>query len=397
MHSFHLRQAQRMEYTELNVGKRKRFAVETREIMNPYYTANTLFVVFAMMIMLTAVAFNTTLDRQRKLVTRVLFLLISIAALCEWLGNALNGTPAQWIVLHKLVKYIELCSAPYLGLLCGKSLASRSVWEKGIRILLAFHVVLETVNLFTGQIWYVDAQNFYHHGPVYFVYIFFYCFGVVYYLLQGLQTFWHYQQSGGTMILLVTAFLVTGIVVAMWGGVEITWLVVAISAIMLYKFYGDILQQVDGLTELGNRWSFEDYLKRFRGTGVLLFFDVDCFKQVNDTFGHAIGDRCLCTVAQGLRAVYGTSGRCFRVGGDEFCVVLRRNLDKVEQLNAELAAWQQANTEPGQPVMEVSVGWEPFDTSEESMEEAFNRADKAMYHVKNARKTAEKTAETTQI
>ena len=127
--------------------------------MNPYYTANTLFVVFAMMIMLTAVEFNTTLDQQRKRVTRALFLLISTAALCEWLGNALDGTSAQWIWLHRLVKYIELCSAPYLGLLCGRSLTDRNPWEKAVWYLVSFHAVLETLSLFTGQIWYVDAQN----------------------------------------------------------------------------------------------------------------------------------------------------------------------------------------------------------------------------------------------
>lgn len=54
--------------------------------MDPYYTANTVFVVFAMMTMLAAVNFNTTLDRRRKMVTRTLFLLISIVAVpwCCW-------------------------------------------------------------------------------------------------------------------------------------------------------------------------------------------------------------------------------------------------------------------------------------------------------------------------
>ena len=87
--------------------------------MNPYYTANTIFVVLAMMIMLAAVSFNTTLDQQRKNITRALFLVISTAALCEWLDNVLDGAPAESIGLHKLVKYVELCSAPYLGLLSG--------------------------------------------------------------------------------------------------------------------------------------------------------------------------------------------------------------------------------------------------------------------------------------
>ena len=362
--------------------------------MNPYYTANTIFVVFAMLIMLVAVNFNTVLDRERRLATRVLFLVISTAAFCEWAGNALNGAPAQYIALHVLVKYIELCSAPYLGLLCGRSLASRTPWERVVWFLVGFHVVLETISLFTGQIWYVDAQNVYHHGPVYFVYILFYVFGVLYYLLQGLQTFWHFQQSGGIMVLLVTLFLITGIVVSMVDPeVEITWLVVAISAVMLYKFYGDILQQMDGLTELSNRWSFEDYLKRYHGRGVILFFDVDHFKQINDTFGHTAGDKCLCTVAQGLREVYGISGRSFRLGGDEFCVMLRRNLDKVEQLNAEFENWLQENTEKGQPVPQVSIGWEAFDTAEETLEEAFNRADQAMYREKNARHAARQPSE----
>lgn len=92
--------------------------------MNPYYTANTIFVVLAMMIMLAAVSFNTTLDQQRKNITRVLFLVISTAALCEWLGNALNGTPAESIGLHKLVKYVELCSAPYRAFCAAKASAA---------------------------------------------------------------------------------------------------------------------------------------------------------------------------------------------------------------------------------------------------------------------------------
>lgn len=51
-----------------------------RDGRNPYDTANTILVVFAMLIMLVAVNFNTVLDRERKLATRVLFLVISIAA-----------------------------------------------------------------------------------------------------------------------------------------------------------------------------------------------------------------------------------------------------------------------------------------------------------------------------
>lgn len=360
--------------------------------MNPYYSANTALIVFAMAIMLVAVGFNTVLDHRRKRATRLLFVVISVAALCEWMGNMLDGAPAELIWLHKAVKLVELCLAPYLGLICGRSLSDNNRGEKLVAGLVNCHVLMELITMHTGQIWYVDAQNYYHHGPLYGVYIAFYIFGVVYYLMQGLNVFWRYQQSGGIMILLVTMFLAGGIMVSMIDSeVEITWLTVAFSAIMLYKFYGDILQQVDGLTELGNRWGFEDYLKRCRGTGALLFFDVDSFKQINDRLGHAVGDQCLCTVAKGVRSVYGSCGRCFRIGGDEFCVVLRRGADRVGQLNDEYTAWIAKNRPQGVPLT-VSVGCAMFDTNEESLTEAFNRADQAMYQDKNARKAAEKTS-----
>lgn len=76
------------------------------------------------------------------------------------------------------------------------------------------------------------------------------------------------------------------------------------------------------------------------------------------------------------------------MGGDEFCVVLRRDLDRVEQLNAEFDAWHKEHIGIDQPVMSISIGWEAFDTGTESVKEAFRRADEAMYHAKNACKEA---------
>ncbi len=85
----------------------------------------------------------------------------------------------------------------------------------------------------------------------------------------------------------------------------------------------------DPLTGLANRVTFKDRLereianakRRKEVVGVILF-DLDRFKEVNDTLGHAAGDRLLVAVAQRLQAVVRETDTVARISGDEFCVIL---------------------------------------------------------------------------
>ncbi|WP_328469747.1 GGDEF domain-containing protein [Actinoplanes sp. NBC_00393] len=79
----------------------------------------------------------------------------------------------------------------------------------------------------------------------------------------------------------------------------------------------------DGLTGLPNRANLAGYAERLTGRplGVLLL-DLNGFKQVNDTYGHAAGDRLLHEVGTRLKATLGEHGLAGRLGGDEFVVLL---------------------------------------------------------------------------
>jgi diguanylate cyclase (GGDEF)-like protein len=85
----------------------------------------------------------------------------------------------------------------------------------------------------------------------------------------------------------------------------------------------------DALTGLGNRRAMSGTLDRFFTAGagsppaVLAMFDLDGFKLYNDRFGHVAGDGLLAHLGQRLRHATGEDGSCFRLGGDEFCVLLR--------------------------------------------------------------------------
>ncbi len=85
----------------------------------------------------------------------------------------------------------------------------------------------------------------------------------------------------------------------------------------------------DSLTGLFNRTEFHRVLtdavhrgERYGEAFGLLFIDLDLFKEVNDSLGHAIGDRLLCEVAQRLRSCVRDTDRVFRLGGDEFTLLL---------------------------------------------------------------------------
>lgn len=361
--------------------------------MDRFYTANILLTVGAMTIMSAGLKFNVVLDRRRRRITACLFGAINLAALCEWLGNALNGAAPSLIPLHIAVKTIELSITPFIGVFCGRSLNDDNQYLDRYSIHFAVaNLVLEVVSAFTGLIFTVDEANVYHHTRFYGIYVFFCVCCVLGFLLRGLQTFHRYQSSGGELIVLVTIFLVCGIAVqVLYEGMNVTWLTVGISAIMLYKFYGDITQQVDGLTELINRWGYENYLSHFSGKGAILYFDVDRFKQVNDSYGHIYGDSCLRRIADCIRTSYASSGRCFRTGGDEFCVILDKNLDQLSALTDNFIGQIRAKREEDSRLPQVSIGYTLFDTEKGNINDAVKKADAEMYLAKQNAHANEKS------
>ena len=106
----------------------------------------------------------------------------------------------------------------------------------------------------------------------------------------------------------------------------------------------------DPLTGLGNRAAFEDALGLATQAAELapfcaLFIDLDRFKHVNDTGGHAAGDAMLCGVARAIAAQVRKSDRVARLGGDEFAVLLpdcpaAQGLVLAEKLCTAVAAFE---------------------------------------------------------
>ena len=145
----------------------------------------------------------------------------------------------------------------------------------------------------------------------------------------------------------------------------------------------------DVLTELVNRREFERELdeliadRRSRAPACALFIDLDGFKQVNDTFGHAAGDALLKRIAQTLRGGVRGGDTVARLGGDEFAVLLRGcPLQEGLQLAEQLRAAVRAQAGAGPLAVSASIGAVAIDGTPASRADVLAAADRACYAAK---------------
>jgi diguanylate cyclase (GGDEF)-like protein len=144
------------------------------------------------------------------------------------------------------------------------------------------------------------------------------------------------------------------------------------------------LALTDPLTGLGNQRHFQECLRRelFQNTRAkpltLCLVDVDDFKIVNDRFGHPAGDRVLMEVAEGLLG----AGSAFRVGGDEFAVLLP-GIEPEEAAAVASAFVERISGSRGDgPSITVSVGVACRTTTAIGQDELLGQADAALYAAK---------------
>ncbi|MBW1764197.1 MAG: GGDEF domain-containing protein [Deltaproteobacteria bacterium] len=149
----------------------------------------------------------------------------------------------------------------------------------------------------------------------------------------------------------------------------------------------------DGLTGLYNRKAFdrrvEDALQVFNENGEpfsIVLFDVDKFKEINDTLGHVAGDKVLQKVSQCLEETFRKDDFIARYGGDEFVVVIagltgEKAQEKISVFNDNLKKRRFVSYKEGEVDITVSAGLAlPVDG--DVSETLIERADKAMYEIK---------------
>jgi len=145
----------------------------------------------------------------------------------------------------------------------------------------------------------------------------------------------------------------------------------------------------DALTGLADRALFRRRLAAAASTGrglTLLFLDLDNFKNVNDGYGHAVGDELLCEVGRRLEGVVRADDTVGRLGGDEFVVLCEDIRDALEArlIGQQLRRLLNRPIEIGEKSLMVgaSIGVAVFPDDADNADDLLKNADLALYHAK---------------
>lgn len=157
--------------------------------------------------------------------------------------------------------------------------------------------------------------------------------------------------------------------------------------------------RIDGLTTLCNKIATEDMVTSFlenegrEGYHALFMLDIDCFKSINDQFGHAKGDEVIAEVGKILKTIFRKDDILGRTGGDEFAAFLKDYTSielvtaKARQINDELQKAFVAERETDNHFkVTASIGIALFKLDGDSFDKLYKNADAALYASKHAGK-----------
>jgi diguanylate cyclase (GGDEF)-like protein len=171
------------------------------------------------------------------------------------------------------------------------------------------------------------------------------------------------------------------------------------SSALLYAYFFIIRtdSKIDSLTGIGNRYAFNEFISKLASQSVkesysIVMIDMDHFKEINDTLGHAEGDNALRDMAVIIKGCIRHSDFAARYGGDEFVLAAKAEYDIEKLIKRIERAMEIQNEKHMRPyTLEMSYGYDVYTAGKSrSINEFLNHVDGLMYQHKAERRRAEK-------
>ena len=356
--------------------------------MDRYFFILTTIDLFVLGFMCLLTRLSESLNKKQKRGFLLAFALIACISVLEVITIVVDGAPLGYRWLNILSNYLGFGLTPAVPLclvyVLDKKSIIRCVFKAAVCCEGAYLLFL-AATLPYGLVFSVSRENLYARGEYFYIYVAMYYAAMLYLMVATVRTAAAFQNRSRMLIYPLTLFLGTETVIQLaLPELHVTWLCVTLLSVLYYIYCSEMWNQLDALTGLLNQNSYLNRTAEMRRSGgVLVVFDVDDFKQINDRYGHLQGDICLAEIGRCIKKAYARSGYCYRTGGYEFCVLME-NADREAQCAQEFVRQLEQRRKAVDFLPTVSFGSAPF--LGEDVLAVKNRADREMYRYKKARK-----------
>lgn len=374
-----------------------------------YYKTTIALAIGILIVLMTIVLSNDNFDKRTRKGFVITFTLIIIGTISDLIGVVIDGKMSNnsiGIYIHIISKWLELTIVPIIPIICSRNvfeMRRKNKNDKNILIKLWYLcIIIDQALIFTNKIFIIDSNNIYHQvSAVYNWYIATFVVSMLYLFWNALKFSNEYQNDKNFELYSIIIFVVFGMFVQMTNqSVKTCWITVAISATFIYIYYNGMIQNIDGMTKLLNQHSYQRTLERADETHfALVIFDVNDFKKINDQLGHDTGDEVLKNVSNAIKEHYEKYGKCYRIGGDEFAVIITKNvknIKNIEEICKEFEKKVSSAREKYDNLPYVSYGYSIYDPNnklEHSIKDTIKEADKMMYRHKEKSKKQQEQQE----
>lgn len=339
---------------------------------------------------------NSLLDVYRRKVFLCGIILTIFVILLEAGTILADGGSARWGSLNAIINALGFAITPMIPIVLINVFNSEKF---KIHILLLIPTVLNTfialLSPFFGWIFYINSNNYYQRGSMFFVFVIVYIANIIFLLAYILHLYKKSLYPMKWKVISLAVFILLGTCIQIFvPSFQISWHGVTISLFLLYILLTEFDASFDMLTGLYNRATFMETSRQLTGkeTFAVVAMDINEFKKVNDTYGHEYGDTVLREVASIIRASFDNKCSCYRIGGDEFySICMDTDKEKLEQELRDMKNNLVKEREDDKSLPTVSYGYSIFQGDQVlDFEKTLKEADDQMYYYKQLQKQKNK-------
>ena len=291
---------------------------------------------------------NELFSKKKKYRFIIIAMIMIVEIIIDTVAISIDGHDYNSNI-YKALKICEFILAPVIPAIFARQVAHKAYWgkiSKCFTCIIIINAIAQVLTFFVPLMFEVDANGTYTRTVFTYFYVASIVLCVILLIIASRNTYIQSTTTTNLTLVSITLILFVGMIIrALNYKSNADWLTLTFGYLIFIIYYSNSYLKIDPVTSLLNRRAFNSKLSHINYSTAIIIIDANNFKTINDTYGHQCGDLALAKIAEAIFECYSLYGFCYRTGGDEFTVVLKKHMLKrltyeTENFDTYLMVWK---------------------------------------------------------